>query len=291
MPCSARRVAAGTLLCLGTLGVAAGPAAAAGRPTTPPPFASGTVAALAPSSMEVQNPQSGQTTVNWTTATAFSRTVTVGVGAVVAGDCVTVSGTTAKKVLTARTISIEAAPTGEKCGGARTTAGGPAGGIHFSTSGRPPSGTFTFPRGAGAKGGAFPRPAADLGFASGKVTSASATQLVLSGFSSTGLERAVKRQAHGGKKDQKSSRSRVRPKPATVLVRLGSSTAVEKTQPAAPDDLAVGDCVTATGTSDSTGAIAATSVHMAIAGPNGCSGGFDFQDGGPGGPGAVIAGG
>lgn len=282
---SARRALAGTLFCLGTLGGAAAPAAAAGsRPTTPPPFAAGTVAALTSSSMEVQSPQSGQTTVSWTTTTAFTRTVTVAVGAVVAGDCVTVSGTTAKKELTAQTVSVEAAPAGGKCTGGRAAGGGATAGSHFPANRRPPTGTF--PRGPGAKGGAFSRRPADVGFASGKVTSVSATQLVLSGFSSTGLKPPAARQGHGAKK--KSARTPVRPKTTTVRVRLTSSTTVEETQPAAPGDLAVGDCVTAAGSSDSTGAIAATSVHMAPAGPNGCTGGFAFQAGGPG---AVIAGG
>lgn len=288
MSLPARRTVAGTLLALGTVAATAGLAAAAtGSPATPPPFTSGTVAALAPSSMEVQNPQSGQTTVSWTATTDFSRTVTVGRDVLAPGACVTVNGTSAKKVLTAQTISIGAAATGGKCEVGRTASSGPTPGFRFSGNGRPPPSGF---RGRpGARGGAFPRRASDVGFASGKVTSVSADQLVVSGFSSIGSKPPAARQPHGAKK--KSSRTRVRPKTTTVRVRLGSSTAVEETQPAAAIDLAIGDCVTATGSSDSTGAIVATSVHIATSGPNGCTGGFLFQGGGAGGPGTVTAGG
>src|ERR1700733_2884202 len=41
------------------------------------PGASGSVAAITGSSMEVQNPQTGQVTVNWTTSTAFTQMATV----------------------------------------------------------------------------------------------------------------------------------------------------------------------------------------------------------------------
>ena len=56
-------------------------ASAAGAATTPanaPIGATGSVASLSGSSMEVQNASSSQTTVNWTTTTTFSKTVTEG---------------------------------------------------------------------------------------------------------------------------------------------------------------------------------------------------------------------
>ena len=55
--------------------------------------ASGSVAALNASSMEVQNASTGQTTVSWTSTTQFSKTVTEAVSSLAAGDCVTVTGT------------------------------------------------------------------------------------------------------------------------------------------------------------------------------------------------------
>ena len=59
-------------------------ASAAGAATAPAnaPGATGSVASLSGSSMEVQNASSGQTTVNWTPTTTFSKTVTEAVSAV-----------------------------------------------------------------------------------------------------------------------------------------------------------------------------------------------------------------
>ncbi len=62
-----------------------------------PPGVSGTVAAVDPasSSMEVQNPETGQTTVSWTASTTFVETVSASLASVQAGDCVAVNGTPA----------------------------------------------------------------------------------------------------------------------------------------------------------------------------------------------------
>ncbi len=85
---------------------------AAGAATTPPnaPIgATGSVAALSGSSMEVQSENSGQTTVSWTGSTTFTKSVTEAVSALTSGDCVTVSGTPSKKsktTIAARTITV-----------------------------------------------------------------------------------------------------------------------------------------------------------------------------------------
>lgn len=59
----------------GALVAATAVASTAGAATTsnPPGGATGSVAALNASSMEVQNPNSGQTTVSWTPTTEFRR--------------------------------------------------------------------------------------------------------------------------------------------------------------------------------------------------------------------------
>ncbi len=126
-------------------------------PPNAPVAASGSVAALGASSMEVQNASTGQTTVNWTSTTTFSKTVSEAVSSLASGDCVTVSGTpskTSKTTIAARTITVQAASsTGSCTGGFR--AGGPSGtGGGFAGGGFPGGGTLR-PRGAegGAGGG------------------------------------------------------------------------------------------------------------------------------------------
>src|SRR5580700_1129300 len=142
-----RTVGALALCGLATVGVASMAGAAA------PSFgaASGSVASISGTSMEVQNPNTGQTTVNWTSTTAFTKTVTLSVGSITSGECVTIIGTPSKKsktTLAARTITVVAAsstgtcPSGATGGaGTRRFAGGgfagPGGGAQFAPGSRP----------------------------------------------------------------------------------------------------------------------------------------------------------
>ena len=64
------------------------------------------------------------------------------------------------------------------------------------------------------------------------------------------------------------------PASANVTVALSSSTTYTETQPAASSNLAVGDCVTATGTPGSTGAVTATAVRITSTGGQTCTAGF-----------------
>ena len=66
--------------------------AVGGRPAALPPGASGTIAAINGTSLEVQNPTTGQTTVTYTPTTTFDQTVTGhGVGVTV-GSCISAFG-------------------------------------------------------------------------------------------------------------------------------------------------------------------------------------------------------
>ena len=123
----ARIVGTGTT----ALVAAAALSSAAGAATTTPPNggfgASGSVAALnaSSSSMEVQNANSGQTTVSWTSTTQFSKTVTKAVGAL-GGECVTVTGTPSKKsktTIAARSITVTSATSSGSCAGFGTRNG------------------------------------------------------------------------------------------------------------------------------------------------------------------------
>jgi hypothetical protein len=238
----------------------------AGAATTPSggslPVASGSVAAVTGSSMEVQNQQSGQVTVNWTPSTAFSQSASVPSTSVAAGDCVSVSGSSSKSTITAKTVTISQ-PTAGKCstggfgggagrfGGGQTPPGGGSGQRPGGGSGGPPGG------GGGRFGGA-----GNVGFASGKVTAVGSNSLTVSGFSSASIS----------KKSTKSSKKAS--KTTTVKVATNSTTTYAEDQTAAASNLAVGDCVTAAGSTDSTGAVSATTVRITSTGGQTCTTGF-----------------
>lgn len=245
------------------------PASSATTPTTNPatsgsngsagggfPGASGQVAALSGTSMEVQDQQSGQVTVAWTSSTTFSKTITVSASNVAAGDCVTVVGSTSGSQLTARSVTIGQPDSSGNCtnrfGGARAGGGFPGG--------SPPSGSVP-----NRPSGSLPAGAANFGFASGKVTSINAGTLVIYGTSSSGF---------GSRQGGNTSTTATTTPPSSVSVTLNSSTTYTETQTAAASDLAVGDCVTANGSSDSTGAITARTVRITSTGGQSCTSGF-----------------
>src|SRR5664280_2644758 len=62
--------------------------------TTPRQFpgTSGTIAAINGTSLEVQNPTTGQVTVNYTSTTTFRQTVTASASAVTVGSCISAFG-------------------------------------------------------------------------------------------------------------------------------------------------------------------------------------------------------
>ena len=213
------------------------------------PGASGSVASISGASMEVQNPRTGQVTVSWKPSTTFTTTVDVTASAVTAGDCVTVTGTASNGTIVARSVSVSR-PSGATC-----TRGAGLGGR------RPGAGAFTGSR-AGGRSGAFA--GTNFSFAAGKVTSVSAGQLMLIGSTTTG-------------------RSATAPRPATsstVKVQTGSSTVYTETRRAAASALAVGDCVTANGATDSTGAVTASVVRITSTGGKACTTGFGGRGGG-----------
>ncbi len=112
---------AAALLAAGTVAATAGTAGAASSPTAPS-GAIGSVAALSGTSMEVQNASTGQTTVNWTTTTTFSKAATESVGAITVGDCVTATGSASKKsktTIAARSITLSTPSSSGTCGGSR----------------------------------------------------------------------------------------------------------------------------------------------------------------------------
>jgi hypothetical protein len=234
------------------------------------PGAAGTVAAVAGSSVEVQNPQNGQVTVSWTPSTVFTKTVSVTESSVKAGECVTAAGSTVTGTLVATTVTITPPDSSGSCtrmGGAGGFGGG-GGGFFRSGGGTPPSSipNRTLPPGA-----------ANFGIASGKVTSVSPTSLVIYGFSGSGFGRRAR-----GSTSTSTPPTTVAA--TNVTVDVTSSTTYNEIESATSGDVAVNDCVTAAGTADDTGAITARTIRITPAGPNGCTAGFGrggFAGGGP----------
>jgi Domain of unknown function (DUF5666) len=275
-----------------TLGVAG----VAGAATTPGPGSNpgafGSVAAISGSSMEVQNAQTGQVTVSWTPSTTFSQTVTVSASSMATGDCVTVTGTSSKGTITARSVSVSQ-PRSGKCtsgafggrfGAGRTGGSGGSGGFTPPRGGfRPPSGSSN---GAGRTFPGF----ANMGFASGQVTSVTASTLVINGISSADLRRPTTKPTSSKKSTSTAAKTTKPPRisATTVKIKLASSTTYTQTQTASATALAVGDCVAATGTSSSTGSVSASMVRITSTGGQSCTTGFGgFRAGSFGGRGTT----
>jgi Domain of unknown function (DUF5666) len=230
-----------------------------------PPGTFGTAAAVAASSLEVQNQQSGQVTVNFTSATAFTDTTSTTLAAVKVGSCVSVtaaSGGMQAKTLAATAVSIT--PAGAKgCteggfgGGAGAGAGGfggrPGGGAGGAGGASRTPNPSRQPRPSGANG---PGGAGGFGRAFGSVTAVSAT-----GFTVHGVARGST--------------------PATdTAVTVTAKTTYTQSAKSTAKALAVGECIAAIGKADDTGAVAAMTIAISKAGPNGCSAGFGGGRGG-----------
>jgi len=249
---------------------------AATTPTNAPGLASGSVAALQASSMEVQNPSTGQTTVNWTTSTQFSKTVTESVSSLAAGDCVTVTGTpskTTKTTIAARSITVLGPSSTGSCSVGAESRGTSTGGAFAGPGG------FNFRRGgtSGTRpsfaGGAARRFAglSAIAIASGKVTGVSGSTVSVSGVDiSPGSFARTKSRSSNSSKTSKP----VAPKTENLKITTSGSTTLSSTQSAAATDLAVGDCVSAFGPAATNGAVTATTVRITSTGGASCTSGF-----------------
>ena len=267
--------------CLGAM-VAIGASGAADAATAPQvSVASGSVAALSGSSMEVQNPNTGQVTVNWSSSTASPQNTAVTETAVTAGDCVTVTGSSSKKSknsVVAQRVSISHPTSSGSCqsgfggGPSRPPSGSsghlPGGGFGGFGGRAPSSGNGGPPAGFGRGRGS-----GSIALASGKVTHAVASEITVSGFSS----------ASSGRRPSRNRARSSRPKTTTIHVSVTSSTTYSETNDTTASTVAVGNCVTAIGRTGSTGAISASTVRITSATTKSCgAGGF----GGGGFPGA-----
>jgi hypothetical protein len=212
----------------------------------------GTAAAVSGSSMQVQNPTSGEVTVTFTTGTVITEMVAVTSKDLTVGSCVAVigqpsTGGSATRSVTATSVTIST-PTKGSCSATAGFGGfGGPGGPRGTFSPRP--GFTPRPRPTGSR-----RPFS-FGGADGKVTSLSASGFVVQG------------------------RNRVASTDASITVTTTAATKYLKVVIARPSALKVGECITAVGQANSIGAVAARSIRISQPGPNGCVTGFGRRGG------------
>lgn len=215
-----------------------------GRPGQFGPAASGKVAAISGSTMQVQSQQNGQVAVTWSASTKFSHPVTTTLAAVKAGDCVIAAARTgtpfSDSSFTASTLVVSA-PRNGSCGargfGGGERPGGPRpSGFPSNFPSERPSG-FPKNRPSGAAGrnrvGAF---------ADGKVSSVSGGALVV----------AAQQRQPGSTKSTTT----------TKKITIGSTTKITTNAATTSHSVVVGKCVTAQGKADTSGTVTATSVQI-----------------------------
>ena len=226
------------------------------------PGAFGTAAAISGSTIQVQDPATGQVAVTFTAKTRFALTRAVTSAALKVGDCVTAIGVRtadsaspapsaspspdAPKDFAAASVSISAAVDGSCAAGNGFGAGGGFGGR--------PSGSPTRSRPSGAPSGGF----GGGGFGGGGFGNVASGQLAALTGSSMSV-RVLDRRTNAT---------------STDTVTLTPTTTYSQTAAVPSSALRVGQCVAATGPADSRGAVAATRITLSTAGPNGCSTGF-----------------
>lgn len=217
------------------------------------PGAFGVIAELSTNSMEVQNPSNGQTTVSWSGTTAFTQTKKVDRSAITVGSCV--SAVSAQSATASSGSTPNSRPTGPVSFTAATVDVVPARGGSCGFGGaNPPSGA-AFPTGSPrTRPSTFPSGARSGGFAGSE--RATGTVASLSGSTLT-----VKAERSGST--------------VTDTITLDPATVVTANVAAASSDLKQGECVSAFGKADDTGAVAATRIAISQPDPSGqCTSGF-----------------
>jgi hypothetical protein len=199
------------------------------------PAAAGEVAAISGKTMQVQSQQAGQVAVAWTSSTTFSHPVATALSTVKAGDCVVATAPSGSSSTSFTATALTvSAPVNGQCGG-------PGNGQR--PTGQRPSG---FPSGAPGASGAL----AGGAFATGTVSSVSGSTLVIA----------------AGQPGASSTTNRT--------VTVDSKTNISTQRSTTSNSLKVGLCVTAQGSSDSTGTVTASSVRITDPVNGQCTAGF-----------------
>jgi hypothetical protein len=248
-------------------------------------IAVGSVTSVHGTSVQVSNTtQNSESTVMLQPTTQYSKRETATASALTVGACVRVLGTgSATKGITARTVAVTPS-TANGCNGPALgrvgAAAGAGGGFRFGNGQRPRN--FGNRTGTGAPNR---RRLANLAIASGPVVSVHGDSVVVK--STTFVRPSASSSSSSSAKKKTTTTTAPKAKRAAttdVTVILTSSSQITQTVAAGATDVAVGSCVTATGTSSGGGVDAA---RVAISEPvNGeCLGGFGgfgrFGGGGP----------
>lgn len=224
------------------------PASVNRSPTTTParsgprPGAFGTLASISGSNLEVQNPNTGQTTVIVDSSTRINASAAITASALSPGMCANAVGTkTSTGVIDADSVTVSQ-PSGSSC----STTGGPGfGGGQRGGGGFRPGGTSNASAGQNGNGStAARRPPANLARVDGTLSTVSGSTLQIKGSTSTSG------------------------------VQVTSTTRLSEVEASSLSALKVGDCVAAFGSVNSIGAVTARTLTVTPAGPNGCTGGF-----------------
>jgi hypothetical protein len=253
-----------------TNSLAGGGAGSGSRSAGAAPAAVGTIAAVSNASMEVQDPTTGQTTVNFSAATRITAQQTVSLAAVKPGVCVTATSAAASggssatpsagagasqaqpRTITASTVVIMPATNGSCTG---RFAGG---GQRRSGSASPSTAPSQLPS-SGARAGGF------ANIVTGQVEAVSGSTITV---------QSVRRTFSSPSATPTSVVDTVDVTPATTYSETVSATA---------SALVVGKCATAVGKTDTSGAVTATRIAVTDPGPQGCRVGGRFGFGGNGG--------
>jgi hypothetical protein len=260
---------------------AGGSNAAGGQGNGRFPGTSGEIAAESGTTLQVQN-TSSQTAVNYSSSTRITNTVPATAADVKVGMCVVARPATSSTNASASSTTVAAATVvvSDPVNGSCTS------GIGDGAGGFPAAGASGFagrfrngsrPSGAPSPGaGGFNRAAFG---ANGLVTHVDGASFVV----------ASRRREIGAAASPSASASASASQTITnVTVTTTSATTYSKTLSATSTALAVGECVTAIGKTDDTGAVTASSIAIEAKVNGGCASGFGR---GPGGFGANAAGG
>lgn len=256
--------------CGGSSSSASPPASSSAAGTgqrSPAPAVFGTIASATTGTLEVQDPQTGQTTVTYTTSTPVTALEPGTITDVVVGSCVVVTSASTSKSgspVAATTVAITST-SAEGCTG-RAEHGGPRGQGMTGTA---------------RKSAPPPKRKASSNFARptiGRVTAVSGQ-----GFTVAAIQRNVGRTSASGSSKNAPSKSTAAPKTTAVAITTVAHTTYTKTVTADAQALTVGKCLTASGKADDTGAVAATDLRVSTPGASGCStGARGTRAGGPG---------
>lgn len=230
------------------------------------PGTSGLIAAVTGTTMQVQS-RTEQVAVTWTGTTTFTQQVTGSLADVTVGSCITAmaaqTGATpatdaaAPTALTAATVQIRPSTNGSCTAGfGGQGAGGGQDGATAPTRTGPTGGSGG---GSGGGTGNGQRGFAQFG-TSGQVTAVSGDTITVTPSTRPGASATT----------------------APVAVTTTGSTVYLKTAAATAGDVKVGECATALGKADSTGAVTATAVSLRPATNGECTTGFGGGRRGPG---------